>query len=333
VIQPRRIAIALFNDVQTLDATGPAEVFATASRLAEEAGGRGYRLELASLHGEPVRSSSGIQLGASTSLGALAGEPLDTLLVPGGWGIHPASRDRRFLEAIEMLAAGARRVASVCTGAFALGALGLLDGRRATTHWSRCEELAHRFPDVDVVPDAIYVRDEELWSSAGVTAGMDLALALVEDDHDAALARDVARWLVLFLRRPGGQSQFSTQLRAAPAEREVLRELQGFIAEHPDADLCLDALARRAHLSTRHLSRLFRRELGSTPGTYVEAVRVETARRLLETTRLGVEAVAASSGLGSAETLRRAFLRSVGVTPSSYRARFQSPDSTAREAS
>jgi transcriptional regulator GlxA family with amidase domain len=331
VTQPRRIAIALVPDVQTLDATGPAEVFATASRLAEQSGRRGYRLELASLDGQPVRSSSGIQLGATCRLDELP--ELDTLMVPGGHGIHPASRDPVFLEALGRPAARARRVTSVCTGAFALGALGLLDGRRATTHWSRCDELSERFPEVDVVPDAIYVQDGTLWSSAGVTAGMDLALALVEEDLDAEVAREVARWLVLFLRRPGGQSQFSTQLRAGPAERRVLRDLQAYVVEHPEADLSCETLARRAHLSARHLSRLFRRELGSTPGQYVEAVRVEAARRLLETTRLGVDAVATRCGLGSSETLRRAFLRTVGVTPSSYRARFQNPIVTAREAS
>jgi transcriptional regulator GlxA family with amidase domain len=331
VTQPHRIAIALFQDVQTLDATGPAEVFATASRLARESGRRGYAIELASLDGQPVRSSSGIQLGASCRLGALG--DVDTLLVPGGYGIHPASRDPAFLAALGRAATQARRVTSVCTGAFALGALGLLDGRRATTHWSRCDELADRFPEVDVVPDAIYVQDGTLWSSAGVTAGMDLALALVEEDLDAEVAREVARWLVLFLRRPGGQSQFSTQLRAGPAERRVLRELQAFAAEHPEADLSCEALARRAHLSVRHLSRLFRRELGQAPGQYVEAVRVEAARRLLETTRLGVDTIAGRCGLGSPETLRRAFLRTVGVTPSSYRARFQNPIASIQEAS
>jgi transcriptional regulator GlxA family with amidase domain len=333
VTEPRRIAIALFDDLQTLDATGPAEVFSTASRLCRERGRRPYELRLASLDGGPVTTSSGIQLGAACSFGQLLSEPLDTLLVPGGYGIHTAVLDARFLAGVGLLARRARRVASVCTGTFALGALGLLDGRRATTHWSRCTELAERFPAVDVVPDAIYVRDGTLWSSAGVTAGMDLALALVEDDLDAEVAREVARWLVLFLRRPGGQSQFSTQLRAGPAERQVLRELQAFAAEHPEADLSLDALARRAHLSARHLSRLCRRELGQAPGAYVEAVRIEAARRLLETTRLGVDAVASRCGLGSAETLRRAFLRTVGVTPSSYRARFQNPHPAHREAS
>src|SRR5262249_52522221 len=195
------------------------------------------------------------------------------------------------------------------TGTFILAATGLLDGRRATTHWAWCASLASMFPAVHVDPDPIFVRDGNLYSSAGVTAGMDLALSLVEEDLGRTAALETARQLVLFLRRPGGQSQFSAQLSAQAAERQPLRELVAWIVDHPDADLSVEALARRAAMSPRHFARVFTREVGTTPARYVETVRVEAARRRLEEATNGVDAIADACGFGTAETMRRALLR------------------------
>jgi transcriptional regulator GlxA family with amidase domain len=213
-------------------------------------------------------------------------------------------------------------VASVCSGAFILAAAGLLDGRRATTHWSGCDLLARLFPAVTVERDPIFVRDGNVWTSAGITAGIDLALALVEADHGRELALDVSRWLVMFVQRPGGQSQFSAQLAAQVAERDPLRDLQAWIGEHPDAELTVEALADRVAMSPRHFARVFREEVGETPARYVEAVRVEAARRLLERTGRSVDDVASACGFGTAETLQRAFRRRLGVSPGAYRRHF-----------
>jgi len=215
-----------------------------------------------------------------------------------------------------------RRVASVCSGALLLAEAGLLDDRRATTHWADCARLAERYPQVAVESDPIYVRDGNVSTSAGVTAGMDLALALIEEDHGPEIALKTARALVLFVRRPGGQSQFSAQLTAGPARREPLRDVQAHIAEHPAADLSVPALAARAYMSERNFARAFRAETGMTPAAYVEASRVERARRELETTDLSVQAVAARCGFGTVETMRRAFGRRLGVNPAAYRDRF-----------
>ncbi len=261
-------------------------------------------------------------LGAACAPDAVAG-PIDTLLVPGGLGTAQALGDTAYLAAVRALARRARRVASVCSGAYLLAEAGLLDGRRATTHWSECERFARRYPSVDVDADAIFVHDGNCWTSAGVTAGIDLALALVDDDLGRDVALTVARQLVVFMRRPGGQSQFSAQLASQAASRDWLRDLQAYIAEHTEADLSVAALAARCDMSERHLSRVFTRELGVTPAGYVERARVDIARGVLEQTALGLDAVAGASGFGSVETLRRAFQRSVGVAPSDYRARFR----------
>jgi len=210
----------------------------------------------------------------------------------------------------------------VCSGAFLLARAGLLDGRSATTHWRRCAALARLFPRVRVEPDRIYVRDGRIATSAGITAGMDLALALLEDDLGGELARDVARHLVLFLRRPGGQSQFSVAMASPLANRPTLRELQTWIHEHPEADLGVDALARRMGMSPRNFARVFTRELAATPARYVERARVEAARGWLEDTSAGLDEVASACGFGSAETLRRAFQRLLRVSPSAYRDAF-----------
>lgn len=315
---PRRVEILLYEGVQGLDVSGPLEVFAGATR-ASPAGG-GYAVRTVSPAGAPVRTSSGLLL---TPDGALAtGGRVDTLLVPGGDGM-PAAVDAVVVDWLRGRARSARRVASVCTGAFLLAEAGLLDGREVTTHWAYAEALAGRFPAVHVQPERIFSRDGNVWTSAGVTAGMDLALALVEQDLGRDVALTVARWLVLFLRRSGGQSQFSAQLEAQCAERDVLREVQLWVADHLDADCSVPALAERAAMSPRHFARAFAAECGVTPGRYVERLRVEAARRRLEESPAGVEAIARATGFGTAETMRRAFVRSLGVAPSEYRRRFR----------
>jgi transcriptional regulator GlxA family with amidase domain len=221
-------------------------------------------------------------------------------------------------------AARSRRVTSVCTGAFLLAAAGLLDGRRATTHWAWCDVLANRYPAVQVEPDPIFVRDGDVITSAGVTSGMDMALALVEEDLGREIALEVARWLVLFVKRPGGQAQFSAQLEAQIADREPLRELQQWLPDHLDEDLSVPALARRACMSERNFARAFRGETGMTPAAYVEAARVERARIFLDSGDLPVETIARQTGFGTVETMRRAFRRRVGVSPAGYRSRFRS---------
>ena len=313
----RRLVITPYDGVQLLDVVGPAEAFALAARLANDA----YQVEIATLGGADITASSGLRLGAHSSL-THHRKAVDTLLVPGGVGTLAAMTDPGFIAAIAKLARRSRRVTSVCSGAYLLAEAGLLDGRRATTHWSECDRFAARYPSVRVEPDAIYVRDGDRWTSAGVTAGIDLALALIEDDLGRDLALAVARWLVVFVRRPGGQAQFSAQLAAQSAEHHSIRDVQAFVAEHPEADLSVGALATRAHMSERNFGRVFAREVGATPAVYVERARVEVARRLLEDTGLGLDAVAVASGLGSVETLRRSVQKLLGVAPSDYRARF-----------
>jgi transcriptional regulator GlxA family with amidase domain len=314
-----QVVIVVYDGVQLLDVAGPLEVFDGAQRAL---GGR-YRVRVASVGGRDVTTSAGVRLGVELDL-AQAVDDLDTVLVAGGWGYAEAVGNPQVVGQVRRLAARARRVASVCTGAFVLAEAGLLDGRRATTHWAYCAALAEAYPAVQVEPDAIFVRDARVVTAAGVTAGVDLALSLVEEDHGADLARQVAKWLVVFLQRPGGQSQFSTWSRARPPAGDALRRLVGEIAADPAADLSISAMAERLSISPRHVSRVFARELGVSPGRYVERARVEAARMLLENGRDGVEAVARRCGFGTAETMRRAFIRELGVPPSAYRDRFAS---------
>lgn len=344
----RHIALVAYPGVQTLDLTGPYEVFALANRfvadppVGEPAGPAPYRLEVVAPQLDApgaVRTSSGLLLGVDRvvpdpdGVRVAADRHLDTVLVAGGEGTERAMRDAGLLAWLHAVAPRARRVASVCSGAFVLAAAGLLDGRRATTHWSECDRLARAFPLVEVDDDPIFVQDGPVYTSAGITAGMDLALALVEEDLGRDVALQVSRWLVMFVQRPGGQSQFSSQLSAQLAERRPLRELQTFIAEHPEADLSVDALAARLAMSPRHFARVFRDEIGTTPAQYVEESRVEVARRLLETTDLAVERIAATAGFGTVETLQRAFRRRVHVTPTAYRRHFARVDPPTRSAS
>ncbi|WP_419723931.1 GlxA family transcriptional regulator [Streptomyces pratensis] len=313
-MKQRTVLVVLFDGVQSLDATGPMEVFAGASRSP----GVSYDLRTASLDGGPVRSTGGLTLMPDSRL-ADAPAP-HTLLVPGGHGTRAPLPE--LTAWLREHAPSARRLVSVCTGALLLARAGLLDGHRATTHWSYCEQLARDYPDVRVEPEPIFVRDGKLATSAGVTAGIDLALALVEEDHGPDIALNVARHLVMFLRRPGNQAQFSAQLSARTARREPLREVQHWITQHPDADLGVEALAARARLSPRHFARAFRSETGTTPGRYVDRVRLEHARRLLEDTEDGVERVARASGYGTPEAMRRAFVKALATAPAEYRRRF-----------
>jgi len=324
--QPRQIAIVAYPGVQSLDVTGPLEVFAGAQMLLEtqRRGERGYELCVLSSDGRPLRTSSGLTLVPHADLrGAPA--PIDTLIVAGGQGRERAVEDRELIAWIAATAARARRTASVCTGAFLLARAGLLDGRRATTHWSFARELARLHPEVIVDADPIFVRDGSLWTSAGVTAGMDLALALVEQDLDRDAALSIARHLVLFLRRPGNQSQFSATLAAQRAQREPLREIQRELLEDVAGDHSVAAMAERAHMSPRHFARAFRAETGVTPARHVERVRLEAARRRLEETDEPIALIAAQCGFASAETMRRAFLRALDVGPAEYRRRFRTP--------
>jgi transcriptional regulator GlxA family with amidase domain len=315
----RPVVLVLFPGLQGLDLMGPGEVFGTANRLS---GRSEYRLVVAAVEAGPVATASGIGVVADTALADVRG-PVDTLMVVGGEGTYEAVGDDELVAQVRRLAGRARRVTSVCSGAFVLAQAGLLEGRRATTHWSACDLLAQAFPGVTVEADPIFVRDGHVTTSAGVTAGMDMALALVEEDLGRDLALAVARQLVMFLRRPANQSQFSAQLAAQLAERDGLRDAQRHVLDHPDQDCSVAALARVALMSERHFARCFTEEVGVTPARYVERVRVETARRLLEETDHGVEAVAVLAGFGTAETMRRTFLRVLRTNPSDYRSRFR----------
>jgi transcriptional regulator GlxA family with amidase domain len=319
VMAGRDVLVVLFDGVQSLDVTGPMEVLAGANRWHAANGGQPfYRVRTASPGGRAVRTSSGITLTPDADLGGAW--PGDLLLVPGGEGTSQPGLD--LTGWLRERAPGARQLISVCTGAFLLAEAGLLTGRTVTTHWAYCESLARRFPDVSVLAEPVYVRDGNLLTSAGVTCGIDLALAVVEEDlgRDAALA--VARHLVVFLRRPGNQAQFSAQLASQFARRPPLRAVQQWISEHPGDDLSVPALAGQASLSPRQFSRAFTAEVGVTPGRYVARVRLEAARRQLEDTADGIGQIASACGYGTAETMRQAFLRALGVGPAEYRHRF-----------
>lgn len=320
----RRIVIVAYPGVQALDVAGPYEVFVTASRVVTADGTNDlpptYRVELVSPGGALVHSESGLPLGTHP-LPHPAG-PIDTLVLPGGTGSRDARSDTALIDWVREAAATARRVVTVCSGAFLAAEAGLADGRTMTTHWARAQRLADDYPAVHVDPDPIYVRDGRLWSSAGVTAGIDLSLALVEDDLGTEVAQSVARWLVMFLRRPGGQTQFAAPVWMPRAERSAIRAVQAAIEEQPDADHSVPALATRASMSARHFTRVFTAEVGEAPGQYVERVRTEAARRALEDSGDTVAVVARRCGFGSAETLRRTFVKRLGIPPDQYRRRF-----------
>ncbi|WP_374009168.1 GlxA family transcriptional regulator [Leifsonia sp. LS-T14] len=312
-----RVVIVGFPSTQILDVTGPLEVFSSASRFLSIPR---YVTEIVSTEGGPVVSSSGL-IYESKRIDEIDGE-IDTLVVSGGSDMSAAASDRKLVDNIQRLARRARRVTSVCSGAFLLAAAGLLDGRRATTHWDECALLQRDYPSVAVEPDSIYVHDGNVWTSAGVTAGIDLALALVADDHGRQAAAVVARRLVVYLRRSGGQAQFSPLLAAQSAEDEPIRNLLEWLPDHLTHDLSIPSLAARVHLSERQFSRVFKAEIGVTPAEHVEAVRLESACRLLETTTNPVDEIARNTGFGSPETMNRVFQRRLNTTPTEHRHHF-----------
>jgi transcriptional regulator GlxA family with amidase domain len=315
----RTVLMVLFDQVQSLDVTGPLEVFTGANTWQASRGGvPAYDIRTASLGGRAVRTSSGLRLIPDGDLRDPRAP--DLLIVPGGEGSRRP--DPELTAWLRTHGRQAARLVSVCTGAFLLAEAGLLTGRRVTTHWAYCGALAARYPQVTVEPDPIFVRDGNVATSAGVTAGIDLALALVEDDLGREAALDIARHLVVFLRRPGNQAQFSAQLAGQLASREPLRDVQRWIADHPAADLSVETLARAASLSPRQFARAFAAEVGMSPGRYVDQIRLEAARRRLEDTADGVEQTARSCGYGTPEAMRRAFVRALGVSPGEYRRRF-----------
>jgi transcriptional regulator GlxA family with amidase domain len=327
--KPRKIVILAFPGVQPLDVIGPAEVFFGADALS---GGGAYEVEVVAQRRDPIETRSGAYSLVPKTTTARCRGSIDTLIVAGGFGVEHAENDASLIRWIRSAARRSRRVTSVCSGAFLLARAGLLEGRTVTTHWASTAELARRHPELTVDPNPIFVRDGNVWTSAGVTSGMDLSLALVEEDLGRDVAAEIARWLVLFLQRPGGQAQFSRQLSAQLAERRPLRELQAWIADNLDADLRVEALADRAAMSPRNFARFFRRETGMTPAAYVEELRVERARQLLEENADPVELVSARCGFGTPETMRRAFARRVGVPPAEYRVRFRRTSAAATPA-
>ncbi|MCB0869744.1 MAG: GlxA family transcriptional regulator [Solirubrobacterales bacterium] len=324
---PRRIVIVTFPGLQPLDVVGPAEVFAGASDLAAtwvdgQATDPAYEVEVVAESREPVFGRTrGYSIVPATSIDDHRGS-IDTLIVAGGAGVLEAENREPLVEWVREAAGRARRVASVCSGSLLLARAGLLDGHRATSHWASCSELARRYPEVEVDPDPIFIQDGRIWTSAGVTAGMDLSLALVAEDLGEEVALEIARWLVLFLRRPGGQAQFSSHM-SAPASRPGLRDLQLWIADHLDADLRVETLAERALMSPRNFARAFRKETGMTPAAYVETLRIERARQKLEGPPQPIDQIAVTCGFGTPETMRRAFARRLGVSPAGYRQRFR----------
>jgi transcriptional regulator GlxA family with amidase domain len=315
--KPRRVLVVAFDGVRFLDVVGPLEVFTVADEQ-----GDFYSARVATLGGRDVITTTGNRLGADVALEDVTVNGIDTVLVAGSpnWSLL---LEPTLVREVARLAGPARRVVSVCTGTFALAAAGLLDGKRAATHWRHAAALRRQFPTVEVDAEALFVRDGKVFSSAGIAAGMDLALALVEDDLGAEVARIAAKVLVVFLQRPGGQSQFSVWTTTPPVRHEPLRRVLDAIALDPSGDHSIRSMAARANFSERHLTRLFEEHVGSRPGAYVERIRLEIARAMLEAGDESLALVAKQSGLGSEETLRRSFIKRFGVSPGAYRAQFR----------
>jgi transcriptional regulator GlxA family with amidase domain len=328
---PRTVVFALYDKVTLQDVAGPLEIFARANDF-----GAKYRVLLVSPTGEPVATTAYASLNADTRLAEVP-DSIDTFIVPGGvppdFTFTPIEHDipeeqtpdvvEAALEMVRALAPRARRVASVCTGAFVLAAVGLLDGRRATTHWAHCQALARKYPNVEVDADSLFVQDGPYITGAGINAGIDMALALVESDYGAAVARRVARWMVVFLQRPGGQAQFSVWAQSDLPVTHGLREILDSIVSDPGADHSIAALAVRAAVSERHLVRMFGDQVGVTPARFVEQARLEAAKMLLAAEDHSQEAIARRAGFGGADTMRRTFRRNLGISPGTYRSRFR----------
>jgi transcriptional regulator GlxA family with amidase domain len=316
--RPHRVAMIAFPGAELLDVVGPLEAFASADALA--VCGSTYAVTIVAKQAGPLPASSGLAIHATADFAAT--EAADTILVAGGAGVEAAARDPALRGALRQAAAAGRRVGSVCTGALALAAAGLLDGRRAVTHWNWCEHLAARYPAVKVERDPIFLVDRGIWTSAGVTAGIDMALAMIERDHGPKLAVRTAQELVMFRRRPGGQSQFSVELAAAATGSRPMQSLQEWVLAHLEENLSVEALAAQAAMSPRNFARVFQRETGMTPARFVERARLQRARELLETSTKDLETIAACCGYGSADVLARAMLRRLNANPSDYRQRF-----------
>ena len=313
----RRVVFLAFQDVQMLDIAGPLQALATAN---EEGARPPYELTVTAMGSGTVRTSSGLSIVAEGEV--LPDKGLDTLFLPGGTGVHLARKDENLVARTRALAASARRVCAVCTGGFLAAQAGLLDNRKAVTHWRSCRQLADEFPKVCVDPNPIYLRDGHVWTSAGVTAGIDLTLALIEEDHGQALAARTARRLVVYLRRPGGQAQFSEPLSMQTWSASPYAKLLESVAMNPGGEWNVEKMAEEACQSPRTLHRMFRRVTGRTPAQAVEDIRFEAARVLLETTDISLKVLAARCGFGSEEAMRRVFQRRVGVSPSEMRQRF-----------
>jgi transcriptional regulator GlxA family with amidase domain len=325
-IPHRRIAMLAFEGCEILDVCGPLEIFGMANiwlKLSGQAEESPYTLSVLAEQAGPVTTMSGLRIVADRAIGD-SDDGIDTLLVSGGLGVDQARKNPNLVAWLTRMAGRVRRLGSICTGAFLLAESGLLDGRRATTHWYWCQQLADEFRNVTVEPDRIAVRDGAVYSSGGVTAGIDLALSLIEEDWGRETAVMIGRWMLVFPSRPGGQSQFGNCLVKGAKARQDFQELQDWIITHPGEDLSVEALASRMNMSPRHFARTFDQEVGLTPAKFVELARLEKARALLEQTRLPVEAIARQCGFGHPENLRRAFQRTLKVSPLDYRARFRS---------
>ena len=322
---PRRIVFTVYKGVSLLDLAGPLEAFRVADAFSPSRNGRTmYECTVVSSRGGRVMTADGVEL-ATKSTRSFARKAIDTVVVPGGFQVEDVTRDRALVRWIKNIAPDCKRVCSVCVGSFLLAEAGILDGRRAATHWLHAPLLASRYPAVKVEPDSIFVRDGRVWSSAGVTSGIDLALALIEQDLGRKISIEVARMLVVYLKRAGGQSQYSALLAAqAQSDSDKFGELEQWIAEHLKSDLRIEALAEQVHMSPRNFARLYAKTRGRTPAKAVEAIRIDAARRRLEETADRIATIAIDCGFTDEEQMRCAFIRALGVPPREYRARFAS---------
>lgn len=319
----RTVGILAFPESEALDITGPFEVFNFANLALTRQGicpNNIYELSIFAESSGPIKTLSGLEIVATDTL-TTSETPLDTLLIAGG-DVENELKNQTVIDWIRHMSPRVRRLASVCTGAFLLAEAGLLSGRQATTHWHYSQQLAQQYPDVTVDADRIFIQDGHIYTSGGITSGIDLALALVEEDWGRELALFVARFLVVFLKRPGGQSQFSTYLTNEARHRNDLRNLQAWIINHIQHDLRIDNLAKRMAMSPRNFARLFVAETGMTPAKFVEMARIDQARHHLENTELTIEVIADKTGFKDPERMRRTFIRHLGVNPDNYRRRF-----------